>query len=98
MTSLRKHFFFIAILFSTPAFCWQNTPEAALEEMATADKLEVLAKHLPVKVQQAIEQLDEKGKKEIANKLLVKSHMEQDGTTFSKSDDGTVWELKNAKG
>ena len=98
MTNLRNSLFLIAILLSTPAFCWQNTPEAALEEMATADKLEVMVKHLPVKVQEAIEKLDEKGKKEIANKLLAKSHMEHDGIRFNKSDDGTFWEVKNKKG
>lgn len=97
MTNLRNCFFFIAIL-STPAFCWQNTPEAALEEMATADKLEVMVKHLPVKVQEAIEKLDEKEKKEISEKLLVKSHIERDGGRFTKSEDGRSWEIRNGKG
>lgn len=97
MTNLRNCFFFIAIL-STPAFCWQSTPEAALEEMATADKLEVMAKHLPVKVQQAIEKLDEKEKKEISERLLVKSRMQREGISFTKSDDGSSWEVRDEKG
>lgn len=100
MRLLRNCLFLTTMFISTPyAFCWQgNTPEAALEEMVTTDKIEVMARHLPVKVEQAIDGLDEKGKKEVAAKLLPKSVMKREGEVFARSDDGTQWELRNQKG
>jgi type IV pilus assembly protein PilA len=99
MKLLRSYLLLTAIFTSTPyVFCWQgNTPEGALEEMVTAEKIELLAKHLPVKVEQAINSLDDKRKKELAAKLLPQSLMKRDGVTFAKSDDGTHWEIKNPK-
>lgn len=99
MKVLRNCFLLTAIFISAPyVFCWQgNTPEGALEEMVTADKIEVLAKHLPVKVEQAIDSLDEKGKKEVAAKLLPQSVLKNGDEVLAKSDDGTKWELRNKK-
>lgn len=99
MRLLRNYIVLIAALISAPyVFCWQgNTPEAALEEMVTTEKIEVLARHLPVKVEEAINSLDEKGKKEVAAKLLPKAIMKREGEVFAKSDDGTQWELRNEK-
>lgn len=99
MRLVRSYLLLTAILVSTPyGFCWQgNTPEAALEEIVTTDKIEVMARHLPVKVQEAIDSLDEKRKKELAVKLLPQSVMKRAGEVFAKSDNGTEWELRNEK-
>jgi hypothetical protein len=99
MKALRNYFLATLIFVLCPfAFAWQgNTPESALEEMVTAEKLDSVTRHLPVQIQLAIEKLDTKDKKEVSAKLLVRSRMQQDGVTYSKRDDGVTWELKNEK-
>lgn len=94
--------FFLGILFlnlSGVAFSLQaSTPEAALEEMATADNLETLAKHLPVAAQEVITKLDAKAKEALAQKLLPRNLAASKGIVLRKSDDGVTWEITNSQG
>jgi len=89
----------IPLLLSTRvSFALQsNTPEAALEEMATADTLDALAKHLPLKVEEAINKIAGKEKEQLAGKLLARHLMESKGITFHKTEDGSGWEVVDDK-
>lgn len=89
----------IAVLFCTNcAFAFQSsTPEGALEEMATADTLDTVTKHLPLSVQEAIDKLGAKEKEQIAKKLLFRNLMASQGLTLRKKDDGSAWEVINEK-
>jgi len=77
--------------------CQSNTPEAALEEMVTTDKLEVVLKHYSLTVQEAVEKLGPKEKEQISGKLLLRKQMEKDGVTFRKKEDGITWEVVDKK-
>lgn len=98
MSITRIFTFFIALFICTPcAFALQaNTPEAALEEMVTADTLDGVIKHFPLKVQEAIEKLGAKEKKQVADKIVIRNAMGAKGITLHKRDDGS-WEVKNEK-
>jgi hypothetical protein len=100
MKALRNYFLATLVLVLCPAvLAWQgNTPESALEELVTAEKVEVAVRHLPVSIEQAISKLNANQKKALSDKLLVRSLLKSDGVTFNKSDDGAGWEIKNEKG
>lgn len=98
MKAVRIYTILIAVLFCTNcAFALQSTPEAALEEMATADTLDTMTKHLPLSVQEAIDKLGAKEKEQIAKKLLIRNLMVSQGITLRKKDDGSAWEVINEK-
>src|SRR5579864_6801141 len=75
-----------------------GTPEGALEEMATANDIETVIKHLPVKVQEFMEKLPLPQRAAMTEKLLVKRNVERDGGELSKSGDGRTWELVEKEG
>jgi hypothetical protein len=55
---MKSHWLLVALFFALPLYAWQGTtPQAALEELATATKPEVIARHLPEPVQKRIEVL-----------------------------------------
>src|SRR5215510_1525346 len=99
MKALRVCIFLIALLTCSRGAlaCQSNTPEAALEEMVTTDKLEVVLKHYPLIVQEAVEKLGPKEKEQISGKLLLRKQIEKDEVTFHKKDDGTAWEVVDKK-
>lgn len=74
-----------------------STPEAALEEMVTADSLDTLARHLPVKVEEAINKIGGKEKEQLTGKLLARRLMESKGITLHKTEDGSGWEVVDDK-
>lgn len=74
-----------------------STPEGALEEMVTTDKFEVVIRHFPVQLEEAIAKLDEKEKGEVSRKLVPHKQMELEGVKLRKLDDGTGWELAEIK-
>ena len=91
---------FLITLFicSRDAFAFQaNTPEAALEEMATAETLDKFIKHLPLNVQEAIDKLAAKEKDQVAGRLLFRNLTQSKGVTLHKKDDGSAWEVINEK-
>ena len=55
---MKSHWLFASLLSAVPLFAWQGTtPQAALEELATATKPEAITRHLPEPVQKGIEVL-----------------------------------------
>jgi hypothetical protein len=72
-----------------------STPEAALEEMVTTQKPEVFEKHLPLGVQQALDQLSEKDKLEALDKFLIARKLEHEHLKLRRSDKDDQWELVN---
>jgi hypothetical protein len=72
MKALRNYFLATLVLVLCPTvFAWQgNTPESALEELVTAEKVEVAVRHLPVSIEQAISKLNANQKKALSDKLL----------------------------
>lgn len=70
-----------------------GTPEGALEEMATANDIETVIKHLPLKVQEFMEKLPLPQRAAMADKLLISRNVEREGGSLVKSDDGRAWEL-----
>jgi hypothetical protein len=100
MKAARVFFLVIAVFsFRGAALCLQaSTPEGALEEMVTTDKIETLASHLPVKIEEAINALNPKEKEDLSKKLLVKNLIATKGETLHKADDGVTWEVLNDKG
>src|SRR5215510_9981141 len=99
MKPLRMVFSLVlCLLLDISAFAFQaSTPEGALEEMATTDKLEVFARHLPVPLQEEINKLDGKDKVELSERLLMRKLMETQGLAFTKLEDGITWEVRKAK-
>jgi type IV pilus assembly protein PilA len=75
-----------------------GTPEEALEEMATAENIKTVIKHLPVKVEEYMEKLPLQQRTAMAEKLLVSRNLEREGGKLTKSDDGSAWELVEKEG
>ena len=75
-----------------------GTPEAALEEIVTADSVETIIRHLPVKVQEHLDKLPSAQRMLAAEKFLVGRNLEQRGGKLTKSSDGNSWELVEKEG
>lgn len=69
-----------------------GSPEEALEEIVTADSVETVIKHLPVKVQDYFEKLPKQQKALLTSEFLVRKKLEQNGGKLTRLDDGS-WEL-----
>ncbi|HET9364889.1 MAG TPA: hypothetical protein VFP71_07800 [Candidatus Angelobacter sp.] len=99
----RKLWYFAAILFVISCMtCAQaiqaGTPEAALAEMATADNIDTLVKHFPVKVEEYMAKLPLQQRKAMAEKMLVSKNLEQQGGKLTISADGMSAELLEKEG
>lgn len=75
-----------------------GTPEAALAEMATADNIDTLIKHFPVKVEEYMAKMPLQQRKAMAEKMLVSKTLEQQGGKLTISSDGTSAELLEKEG
>jgi hypothetical protein len=75
-----------------------GTPEEALEEMATADNIQTVIKHLPVKVQEFMEKLPQQQRAALTDKFLMRKNLEREGGSLTRSDDGSAWELVEKEG
>ena len=94
----RKLWHFASILFLINCMpCAQaiqaSTPEAALAEMATADNIDTLIKHFPVKVEEYMAKLPLQQRKAMAEKMLVSKALKQQGGKLTISSDGLSAEL-----
>src|SRR6266567_4134369 len=90
---LLPTFLFLACS-AVPAYSLQaSSPQEALEELATAENLAAVIKHLPLKVQEQIEKLPAQGKAAMADKLVIKKSLEREGGKLTRTDDGSGWEL-----
>ena len=82
-----------------PAFCLQtDTPEAALEELATADKPELIERHLPETVKKQIEDLPKPVKQRVMDSLLQMKTDQFNGCTVKRADDSDAWVLVGGDG
>jgi hypothetical protein len=75
-----------------------GAPEAALEEMATADNVETLIKHMPIKVEEFMHKLPLVQRAAMVKKLQVKQNVELEGGSITKSSDGRSWEVVEKPG
>ena len=69
-----------------------SSPEEALEEIVTADSVETVIKHLPVKVQEFVEKLPKQQKALLTDEFLIRKKVDREGGKLTRSDDGS-WEL-----
>src|SRR5215471_17709171 len=75
-----------------------RTPQAALEEIATTEKPDVLVRHLPEEVQKRIEVLPNPQKQQVMEKLLAIKVEQLDGCTIRRADGVEAWEIINQQG
>src|SRR5258708_10995625 len=75
-----------------------QSPEAALEEMATSDKAEVVLKHLPPAVQKALDSLPPQERAKVVDKFLPSKLLAREKVKLTKSDDGSFWETTTPDG
>jgi hypothetical protein len=89
----------ITFVFCSCMSCWSQggTPEAALEEIATATKVEDVEKHFPTKFLQMIDDLPPKEKaelrREMGKEILIGEHLKRSGLQLRKTGDGRAWEV-----
>jgi hypothetical protein len=90
----------LLVLCSIPCACalQAGTPEAALEEIATADNVDAVIRHLPVKVEEHLAKLPLPQRAAMAEKLLLVKNLERQGGKLTRSGDGNSWELIEKEG
>ena len=80
-------------------YAWQGTtPQAALEEIATTTKPEVLARHLPEPVQKSIESLPKPQKEHLMQELLEMKATQFGGCTIRPAQNAEGWEIVDGAG
>lgn len=86
-------------LAALPAACLQTgTPQAALEELATADKPELIERHLPETVKKQIDDLPKPVKQRVMDGLLQIKSAQLNGCTVRRADDSNAWEVVGSEG
>jgi hypothetical protein len=75
-----------------------RTPQAALEEIATTEKPDVLVRHLPEEVQKSIEVLPNPQKQQVMEKLLSIKVEQLAGCSIRRADGVDAWEIINQQG
>src|SRR5690242_7201711 len=89
-------FFYVTAL---PAAGWQTgTPESALEELATADKPELIERHLPEPVKKQIDDLPKPVKQHVMDSLVQIKSDQFNGCTVRRADDSDAWLLLGSDG
>jgi hypothetical protein len=84
---------------SSPVYSFQaNTPQGALEEIATADKPEILVRHLPEPIQKSIEALPRPKKTEVLSQLMQMKAEQLDNCTVRRGDGADTWEILGQNG
>ena len=96
---MKSHWLLVALLFAVPLYAWQGTtPQAALEELATATKPEVIARHLPEPVQKRIEVLPRLQKQQVMEQLLEMKTTQLGGCSVRPAHDSEGWEILDGDG
>jgi hypothetical protein len=98
---MKNPWLVVASLFSLslPVHCVQaNTPQGALEEIATADKPEVLVRHLPEPIQKRIEALPKPKKSEVMSQLMQMKAQQFDYCTVRRANGADTWEIVDKDG
>ncbi|HEY6305215.1 MAG TPA: hypothetical protein VI488_02000 [Candidatus Angelobacter sp.] len=75
-----------------------KSPEAALEEMATAEKPEAIVRHLPEAVQKSIDELPKPQKQQVLDKLLSMKSEHLGGYTIRRASRADGWEIIDEDG
>jgi hypothetical protein len=70
-----------------------KSPEIALEEIATADKLDALAHHLPAAIEENVTHLSPVQKAALEDEIVVPRVLARSGQILHKRDDGN-WEFQ----
>jgi hypothetical protein len=100
-TDMKKLWILFGLLpgMSLPMYAMQaRTPQAALEEIATTEKPDVLVRHLPEEVQKSIEVLPNPQKQQVMEKLLSIKVEQLAGCSIRRADGVDVWEIINQQG
>jgi hypothetical protein len=96
---MKNLWILLALLPGIPLRAWQAaTPQAALEEIATTTKPEVIARHLPEPVQKSIAVLPKLQKQQVMAKLLELKASQLDDCTIRPGHDADAWEIVNGDG
>ena len=96
---MKSHWLLATLLSSVPLFAWQETtPQAALEELATATKPEAIARHLPEPVQKSIEVLPKPQKQLVLDQLLEMKNTQFHGCSIRPAHDSDGWEILDENG
>ena len=91
--------FLLCLFVSLPARALQaNTPQGALEEIATADKPEILVRHLPEPIQKSIEALPKLKKSEVMSQLMRMKAEQFDNCTVRRAEGADTWEILDEDG
>ena len=96
---MKSHWLLATLLSAVPLFAWQGTtPQAALEELATATKPEAIARHLPEPVQKRIEVLPKVQKQQVMEQLLEMKNTQLGGCSVRPARDSEGWEILDEDG
>lgn len=92
------HFLLAFFVFLSGRVSWsQNTPQAALEELITTDKIEVAETHYPEAVRRVLDGLKKEDLSQAAKRLLVSEWLRQQHHSLRKNDNGS-WDLLSPEG
>lgn len=86
------------VFFLSGGISWsQSTPQAALEELITTDKIEVAQPHYPEAFRRVLDALKKEDRAQTARRLLVKEWLRQQHHSLRKNSAGG-WELLSPEG
>lgn len=96
---MKSHWLLATLLSAAPLYAWQGTtPQAALEELATATKPEAITRHLPEPVQKSIEVLPKPQKQLVMDQLLEMKNTQLHGCSVRPAHDSEGWEILDEDG
>jgi hypothetical protein len=96
---MKSHWLLATLLSAVPLYAWQGTsPQAALEELATATKPETIARHLPEPVQKSIEVLPRLQQQLVMDQLLEMKNTQLHGCSVRPAHDSEGWEILDEDG
>lgn len=98
---MKASWFLIVLISAFPASApglQASTPQAALEEIATADKPEMIARHLPEPVRKSIEDLPRPARQKVMNQLMEMKSAEFNGWRVRRAHDSDAWEIVDEEG
>lgn len=93
---LVSAFFLVPLLIGSS---WaQGSPEDALEELATAPRIEDVLKHLPASIGKELAAMTEAQKTAAISELLPSRQITKNGLKLTRREDGSGWELTGPRG
>jgi hypothetical protein len=96
---MKSHWVLATLFSAVPLYAWQGTtPQAALEELATATRAEAITRHLPEPVQKSIEVLPRVQKQLVMDQLLEMKNTQLHGCSVRPAHDSEGWEILDEDG